>query len=298
MCDSIIPATYEYSAACLPNSVQERRNYCILHIVSETAANVEIHTSQNSSSFTLSAGEQYRRELDEYFHPTLNLEDKAIRIKSNAEIQVLVHKRDSNNDFHDVYMVSNQIRNTDQYFTAAYVPSNEDGQCTKADSFKQFYLVTSFYDGTFVNITQQDGATYELELPNYGTFVRTTTYINDHLAVGTEIIASKPINVLSGNLCLINPAIDSHISDAYVSNIPTVDTLGRKYVIPKIISDDFDYYGGYSISVVATEDNTTVESEGDVQTLDQGEMAIFEYKFINRSPGTGVSRSAARITVL
>ena len=40
---------------------------------------------------------------------------------------------------------------------------------------------------------------------------------------------------------------------------------------------------GYSVTVVATEDDTTVESDGEIKILDVGEMAIYEYPLLNTS---------------
>ena len=143
--------------------------------------------------------------------------------------------------------------------------------------YKQFYLITSFYDNTSVNITQQDGITYHLVLPEFGSFVQKTLDHDDHLAIGTKIISSKPINVISGNLCTINP---SSWFGTYLSSIPETTSLSKEYIVPKLISDTTD--PGYTVTIIAIEDNTVIESDGDVRILDAGEAAIFDY-YINRS---------------
>ena len=48
---------------------------------------------------------------------------------------------------------------------------------------------------------------------------------------------------------------------------------------------------GYSVAVVATEDGTTAESNGELATLDQGETALFEYPLINGSIAVNCSRN-------
>ena len=167
-------------------------------------------------------------------------------------------------------MVPDQVGSQNRYFTTGY-PRTEGS--TNSDP-EQFYLVSSFYDGTSVNVTQQDGTTYEVELPEYGTFFQTTTDRMNHLADGTLITSSKPVNVLSGNLFVTN-TIGSGSSDTYVSSIPPTEVLGTQYIVPNIINNYSP--SGYSVSIVATQDSTIVESDGDVQTLDQGESAILEY---------------------
>ena len=182
----------------------------------------------------------------------------------------------------------NQQQQSELYYTSAYY--RDDLQCTSAFQ-KQFYLVTSFYDQTHINVTQQDGFTIDVELPNFGTYVQMTTSSFDQLASGTNIISSKPINVISGNLCVRN-SVDEPTGyyGTYISSIPGVLSLGTEYVVPRIISDDGDA-PGYSVSVVATEDDTAVESDGEVVTLDEGETAIFEYDLKDNSTIVKCSRN-------
>ena len=168
-------------------------------------------------------------------------------------------------------MVPNLVGSQNRYFTTGY-PRTQGTGCNSRP--EQFYLVVSFYDGTSVNVTQQDGTTYEVELPEYGTFFQSTTDRLNHLAAGTLITSSKPVNVVSGNLCACNPVSGAN-NDVYASNIPPTEVLGTEYIVPNIINNYSPH--GYSVSIVATEDNTIVESDSDVQTLDQGESAILEY---------------------
>ena len=273
--NTFVSAVHEYTTACLPFSFYT--NLCYVYIISESTADVEIHTSVDSISLTLSPGELCRREFDEEFFPTIGSENKAIRISSDVPIQLLTYKTSiSNGPFHqDVYMVPNQVGSQNRYFTTGYPWTEGSTTSTTATPF-QFYLVSSFYDGTFVKVTQQDGTTYEMELPEYGTFFQTTTDSENHLADGTLITSSKPVNVLSGNLFVTN-TIDGSNHDIYASSIHPTEVLGTQYIVPNIINNYSPY--GYSVSIVATQDSTVVESDSDVQTLDQGESAILEYPY-------------------
>ena len=194
-------------------------------------------------------------------------------------IQVIMFKNTSSTYYQDAYMVPSQMGSRDRYFTSAYFRSSA-AQCSSDDS-KQFYLITSFYDETVVDISQQDGTVYELELPEFGTFVQSTLDPDNHLAQGTEITASKPINVVSGDICMTNRAAGSHYADTYASSIPDVYHLGNEYIVPSILGDDSP--AGYSVSVVSTENQTTVQAKSQEYTLDKGESAVFEYDYHNES---------------
>ena len=145
---------YEYAAACLPTSRGSIEN-CYIQLLSNATANVEIHSISDSESFSLPAGEVYQREYEDF--PDMGVESKAIRISSDIAIQVLVYKM-WEQALYDVYMVPNQIGDRLSYFT---IP---DTWTTGSTYYSQFYLVTSFYDNTSVNITQQDGTAYYLDL--------------------------------------------------------------------------------------------------------------------------------------
>ena len=239
--------------------------------MSNATATIEISTVNNSISITLSPNEVHLQDFGD-FNPTLGVEDKAIRIISDIELLIVVYRGD--HWYSDAYTVPSRPSNSSVYFTTAYITDNP----CDSNREKEFYLVASFYDDTFVSVIQQDGVTYEVELPRFGTFLQTTTDANDHLASGTMITSSKPISVISGNLCTKNRGS----TGMYASNIPSLETLGQVYVVPRIISG-FNLDRGFSVSVVATANNTLVESDGEVQSLDQGHTAIFEYPDLARS---------------
>ena len=184
-------------------------------------------------------------------------------------------------------MVQDQFQAKTTFLTVAY-DGSIDCDLTR---FHQFYLVMSFYDETILNITQNDGTTFELELPAFGTFAQKTRDRDDDLGKGTYINSNKAINVISGNLCTKN-LVDGTSGPAgtYVTNIPGVVTLGQEYIVPRITNEDANP-PGFSVIVVATEDGTTVESDGDMQTLNQSETAIFEFQYLSRSVLVKCSRN-------
>ena len=282
-----VSATYDYAAACVPRQLSRNTNYCTLTILSSQEAHIVISTIEESIYFTLPPGQVYKNEYYEDLHPIQGMESKAIRISSDTELQVLIYKTETSRHYNDMYQVPNHIRKNNTYFT-----SSHPGHSYCHTSYtKQFYLITSFCDATYIQIIQQDGTTYELDLPIFGTFVQRTTDRHDHLAMGTKITSNKPINVVSGNLCVYNLGGGTHDYPwAYVSSIPSVSLIGQQYIVPNIIHKDMNS-AGYSLAVVATENDTIVESNGEFETLDEGETALFEYPLIDRSITVNCSRN-------
>ena len=255
-----------------------------MNIITSSEANITLLTAEESSSFILPPGTLYKKVFERVSHPNgtgPGVENKAIRITANIEVQVLVYEHlraDYSPWYNDVYMVPNQLRAITTYFTAAY---DSNTGCPTGRSH-QFYLVASFYDETSLSIVQQDGRTYELELPTFGTFAHTALVANDHLGSGTQINSNKPINVISGTLCVRNPAVNHNNAGTYAASVPGSDYLGQQYIVPRITNEAANP-PGFSVGVVATEDGTIVESDGEIRSLDQGEAAMFEYSLIDRS---------------
>ena len=187
---------------CVPHTLSTNTNYCTLTILSAQEANIVLSTAEETISFTLPPGQVYNKEYDENLHPIQSMKNKAIRISSDMELQILIYKTEFYTYYNDVYMVPNHIRQNNTYFTS----SHPGFQYCDTSRTKQFYLVTSFYDDTFIQILQQDGTIYELDLP---TFAQSSTDKANHLAMGTKITSDKPINVVSGILCVTNhPKVD------------------------------------------------------------------------------------------
>ena len=269
-----ITARFEYAVACLPFMYPGQSSECVITLLSNTTTDVEIRTINESISITLPAGTLHRQDFV-HFNPHNGSEYNGISIISHEKLHVVVYR--STDFFNDVYQIPNLRMDSDSFLTTAYI--GNDSSCASI-YYKEFYLVASFHNNTMVNITQRDGTHYELELSEYATFSQKTLDFDDHLASGTRILSSKPVSVISGNLCIINSITGTH--GTYASTMPSLASLGEHYVLPKIISND-DSPAGFSVSVVATENNTVVESEGDVRSLNEGETAIFEFEYQNRS---------------
>ena len=249
-----ISANYEYAAACVPSGRSSFRSYCAINIISKAETNIEINTAAESVSHTLLPGLLYQQEIDENMFPILGVENKAVRITSDEEIQVLIYSefdQSTSRELSDVYLAGEQAHESNRYVTIAYPYT---GSYCSASYNKQFYLVATFHNETSLDIEQKDGSTYNVDLPEFGTFVQVTNDPNDHLADGTIITSNKPINVVSGYMCLPNSAGTPEYAGTYISNMPAVTLLGHEYVVPKIIHQDMSP-PGYSVSVVATEDN-------------------------------------------
>ena len=56
-----------------------------------------------------------------------------------------------------------------------------------------------------------------------------TTFSGDHLARGTRVQSSKPVNVISGDLCVMNSASGDAEADTYLSSIVPNTSLGNEY---------------------------------------------------------------------
>jgi len=271
-------ARYEYAVACLPLWETYSFPECYMTLLTNVTSFVEISTVNETTTMTLTAGTLYREDFT--LNPTQGTEAKAIHVTSDEPLLVVVYRGDSWDS--DAYQIPPLQEDSNDFLTTAYI-SNENS-CFSED-YKEFYLVVNFYNDTFISIQQQDGVRYDLVLSEYELFSQKTLSATDRLACGTRIRSSNPIAVISGNLCIRN-----HRSyGAYASTIPPLKSLGDRYVLPNIASDSTNPEG-FSASVVATENNTAVESEGDVRYLDEGETAIFEYLYQDRSVVVNCSR--------
>ena len=257
--------------------------------MSPEEATIEINTAEESVSFTLLPGQIYQREFDEILHPIQDVENKAIRIRSSNELQVLMYKSEcwaTDYVFNGAYMVAKQKEQNNLYFTAADPAIGYF--CSSGNEIQQFYLITSFFYETSIHVVQKDGMAYSVDLPEFGTLFQKTTSGTDFWGIGTRIMSDKSINVVSGNLCVRKHADSLNIVGTYISNIPPVYSLGQQYILPKIIHEDL-IPPGYSVSVVATADNTTVNIEGEEEILDQGDSLTIDYHKIDQSVSVNCS---------
>ena len=272
-------ARYEYAAACVPNHGFEDNNLCDLILYAGAVETMVSLTSQEITlTFLLRENTAFKQSFDDSYFPEEDIEQKAILIISDHPLQVLIHKNSVMTGDDDVYLVPERNRAKNEYFTATY---GGDNGCA-SNHYKDFYLIISYVEGTEVNITQQDGISYNLVMPEYGTFVQRTTEAGNNLAQGTRILSSGPITVVSGSLCHHNSITGGGPSGTYVGSISAVDFLGYRYVVPQITFADGSS-SGYSVSVVSTDSDTEVICDGESYSSSQaGETLTMEFPDENR----------------
>ena len=194
--------------------------------------------------------------------PEDGTESKAIRVDSDAEIQVLVFKEsfapNIDNLYHDVVEVPEARKYGMHFVTSGY---NKESR-SAAGWAGQFYVVATLYDNTTISVQPQSGSPFELVLPSFGTFTWVSYDSTDLIASGTLITSNAPITVVSGSLSGSNP----YVSGSYISSIPPICSLADRYMIPHLISHNTES-PGFSLHVVASENNTLVEFDGSVVEL-------------------------------
>ena len=165
-----------------------------------------------------------------------------------------------------------------EYFTQSYILVIS---CS-GSYYKQFFSVVSFFDDTIIEVASADGIQYEKNLGDFGTYTEMITFSGDDLARGSRVQASKPVNVISGNLCVINSASGDAEAGTYLSSIVPNTALGNEYIIPSITTGPSEH-PGYSISIVAIVNDTSVEFNGTlVEELMAGEAIAFELPYSNQ----------------
>ena len=85
------------------------------------------------------------------------------------------------------------------------------------------------------------------------------------IADGTQIASNVPINVVSGNLCE-DYTSSGQRSGSLISSIPPVSNIAKEYIVPHLISQNIASPGFY-LTVVAVDDNTMVEFDGETTIL-------------------------------
>ena len=200
-------------------------------------------------------------ELSENLIPDKETENKAIRIESDQEIQVLVYYRQQNSlNYNDVYQVPSLDQSSTEYHTAVHTPAET---CVHR---MYFYVVTSFTDDASLEITPFGESSFEVTLGSFGSYVHTWRSDSEP-GQSSFISSSAPVAVISGNLCGYNSGGDDPILGNYAASVPPVATLGQHYVVPNLRSETASGYAGYSIHVVATDDDTEVTCGGESRQL-------------------------------
>ena len=258
----MISGDYEYSAVCIPSQrlINPVANGCIMYVhCGLDQTNVIIKTVTSTQFLQLEPGEVQKIIFGVEMFPTDGAESKAIRLTSSGEIQVLIYKDsdDGSYEFNGVYQVPNDNMCGDSFLTSA---SNNEF-CMSNTMGNQFFLVSTFYDNTLIEVTYQNGSSFKHTLPAFGTFVHVTGDPKNFIADGTQITSDAPINVVSGNLCELWEEYGS-----LITRIPPVASLNNTYMIPHLIAHSA-VSPGFSLVIVAAHDNTVIEFDGKTVTL-------------------------------
>ena len=269
-----IAGQHEYAAVCVPTHYKRApdESGCTMYIhCGPDPTNVTISTFDSTQSVSLQPDEVHKMSFDEALFPIDGVESKAIRVESNFQIQILVYKESYASSiyrFVDVYEVPSSNVNGTRFVTSGY----KDITCANTNFLNQFIIVSTLYDDTTLTIQYQNDLPVEIVLSSHGSYTKISDHPSNPIASGTMIIADAPVTVVSGNLCETNP----HGGGSYISNIPPIANLTDHYVIPHLISQNTEN-PGYSLHVVASDDNTVVEFDGSVAQLDSvGNSVTFE----------------------
>ena len=275
---------------CIPSHrhLVSSANTCDMHVhCGQEPTNVTIATYIYTQLLTLQPGEVRKISFGKEMFPSAGAESKAVRLMSNAEIQVLIYKDSYNdpvhpsNQYNGVYQVPSDRASGMLFFTIA----SDKQTCSLESAGNHFYLVSTFYDNTLIEVTYQNGLSFEVTLPAYGTFTEATFNYLDMLAGGTQISSNASINVVSGNLC----ESFGGSSGSLISSIPPVANLANNYMVPHLIGSTA-LSPGFYLAVVAVEHDTVVEFDGETTTLPTaGSSVTFdrsnarEWMFVNCS---------------
>ena len=166
---------YEYASVCIPTHRLNSpvRSGCIMYVHNgNKPTNVTIAMYSDTQVVRLEPGEVHKISFWQGMFPIDGAESKAIRLTSTEEIQVLVYKDSDDGiyQYNGVYQVSSDRANGTFFLTAA---SNKQ-TCSGLTSGNHFYLVSTFFDNTIIEVTYQNGSSFELTLPAFGTFTHVT----------------------------------------------------------------------------------------------------------------------------
>jgi hypothetical protein len=183
---------------------------------------------------------------------------------------VTVYKLDQEsgqNRYIDAYQVYDSRLAGYDYFIL-----NKLNQCNSTDYVKSFYSVLSFEDSTFIEIYSPGGTFVGASVINrFQVFTNRTTIAGDDFS-GMRIKVHKPALMVTGTLCAGNKVND--IPESYITSLQPLLFYGKDYVTPVIGGS---IRASYGLRVLASEDNTQVRHEGDIQILNRGEFLEYEY---------------------
>ncbi|XP_030830377.1 uncharacterized protein LOC105443889 [Strongylocentrotus purpuratus] len=137
-------------------------------------------------------------------------------------------------------------------------------------------VISSTGETTFIRLTPNgpftyDGITYsspfsdlEVEIPAWYQMIITTSS-NDF--TGSRILANKTVSVLSGSSCAYSPEISSGSCDYAIEHLLPYDKWGTTFNVPPFQDGSTGYY----IQITAGRDDTTINVDGTLVSIGQGQ---------------------------
>lgn len=137
-------------------------------------------------------------------------------------------------------------------------------------------VISSTGETTFIRLTPNgpftyDGITYsspfsdlEVEIPAWYQMIITTSS-NDF--IGSRILANKTVSVLSGSSCAYSPEIGSGSCDYAMEHLLPYDKWGTTFNVPPFQDGSTGYY----VQITAGRDDTTINVDGTLVSLGQGQ---------------------------
>ena len=153
-------------------------------------------------------------------------------------------------------------------------------RCGIDQSVNHFFAVSATENNTFVNITSPE-LSRTVMLNRHDTFSEIAPDPQSEL-LGFTVKSSAPVTVVSGNLCTRNDG-GSLAVGTYVSSQRSVSQYGTDYIVPGIKAP---WNSGYDVQVVASQNATIVDVDGDVHVLNEGD--VIAEKFSGRRTPTHV----------
>ena len=228
-----------------------------------------------------------RWTAEEHFLMDGGIEAKGIIVSSDVQIAVLLGFIDV---FYDpqIFTDATPIQPVSSSQTTFHVLNhvNQTHRCIGVVN-NHFFGISASEDDTEVTVTSPDGSeSFTLNLHETYSEIAYRTSPEIEL-LGYHIESSAPVTVLSGNLCTFNNNEGPEIADGtYISTQRPVNEYSTEYIVPNIQAPR---NSGYDVHVVAGEDGTSVDIDGRIYEIDEGE--VINERFPGRVEPTRVTCS-------
>ena len=264
---------YEYVVACPPHQYEANfeETACAISIVAATEnALVNISTSTNFMQIMVNQFTPYTLTLNSSFITTQGHENKAILIKSQSQLTVVVYKVDLSGE--NVFMDGTQVYSLQVAGFEHYIMAPING-CPDSEYYNAYYALAGHWDGTFVEIFDEQNAFLEAVVLNqYQVYTVRTNDINTDFT-GRYMRSLYPLTAMAGCLCVQNQL---GMNGTYVTSLPALIHYGYNFTTPNMHEP---ISGGYGIRILASDDFTLITWDGGSTVLSQGESYTIEFTY-------------------